>query len=116
MSNLSKIIGDLVKQLRKSQDLNQEELAERAGLHFTYIGQIERGERNFSVETLNKVTEALGLSLKEFFNVFPEEELNELLMNRKTTFNRLRNLESEEEEAILKIINEMVDLLERKKR
>ena len=48
-----------MKKLRLEQDLTQEELADRAGMHFTYIGQIERGLRNPSLVNLYKIAKAL---------------------------------------------------------
>lgn len=53
--------GDAVREFRKQRGLSQEELADRAGLHRTYIGGIERGERN--VGLLNIVTLAKALEI-----------------------------------------------------
>ncbi|WP_054941692.1 helix-turn-helix domain-containing protein [Paenibacillus ihuae] len=69
MSNLMDIIGVRIRSLRKEKGWSQEELAERAGLHFTYIGKIERSEHKVTIESLEKVTRALGISLEEFFHL-----------------------------------------------
>lgn len=45
---LSAIVGNNIKKYRKKLGISQEELAEKAGLHRTYIGSIERGERNIT--------------------------------------------------------------------
>lgn len=45
--------------------MSQETLAEKAGLHRTYIGQVERGERNISVDSMERLAEAVGMSLWE---------------------------------------------------
>ena len=57
--------GQLVREKRLPLELSQEELAERANLHFTYIGSVERGERNISLENIAKLAKALGCSLKD---------------------------------------------------
>jgi transcriptional regulator with XRE-family HTH domain len=78
-------IGSRIRELRKKKGLSQEELGGRAKLHYTYIGAVERGEKNVSVVTLNKIARALGISLNEIF-IFPKEikdpvRLKELLIN-----------------------------------
>lgn len=51
--------GKHLRTIRMGQKLTQEELAERANMHFTYIGQIERGIRNPSLVNLHKLAKAL---------------------------------------------------------
>jgi len=53
-------LGESVRRRRLKLGLSQEGLAERAGLHWTYIGGIERGERNLSLLNIVKVAHALG--------------------------------------------------------
>jgi len=60
-----------MRQLRLERRLSQEGLAERAGLHLTYVGGIERGERNPALDNINRLARALGVPLTEFFWVFP---------------------------------------------
>ncbi|BAJ83272.1 Xre family transcriptional regulator (plasmid) [Acidiphilium multivorum AIU301] len=52
--------GRKVKQLRLAKGWTQEELAEHTGLHPTYIGGVERGERNLGLDNLLKIARALG--------------------------------------------------------
>ena len=54
------------EKIRQSQGLTQEKLAERAGMHFTYIGQIERGLRNPSLVNLQKLARALKVKAENF--------------------------------------------------
>lgn len=60
--------GKKVREIRIKQNLSQERLATKAGVHRTYIGMIERAEKNITLENIEKVAKALGLSVKELFN------------------------------------------------
>ncbi|MBI3354048.1 MAG: helix-turn-helix transcriptional regulator [Nitrospirae bacterium] len=55
--------GNKVRKHRKLLDLSQEELAERAELHRTYIGMIERAEKNITLENIEKIAKALDLTV-----------------------------------------------------
>jgi transcriptional regulator with XRE-family HTH domain len=67
-SEVLKKFGDRVRQLRKQKDISQEELAHRAGLHRTYIGMIERAEKNITLMNIEKIANALNVSIKDLFN------------------------------------------------
>jgi len=60
--------GKRVREERIKQNLTQEELAAKAGLHRTYIGMIERAERNITLENIEKIAKALKISIGDFFN------------------------------------------------
>lgn len=62
--------GDKVREERHKLGLSQEELASRAGVHRTYIGMIERAEKNITLENIEKVANALKIKLSEFFKDF----------------------------------------------
>lgn len=57
--------GEKVRAERLSQGLSQEQLATKAGVHRTYIGMIERAEKNITLENISKVAKALNLSISE---------------------------------------------------
>jgi transcriptional regulator with XRE-family HTH domain len=61
--------GFAVKLRREELGLTQEELAERAGLHRTYLSDIERGTRNLSLINIERVAAALALRLSELFRL-----------------------------------------------
>jgi transcriptional regulator with XRE-family HTH domain len=69
---LVKEVGHLVRQLRRSKGLSQEEYADLCGLHRTYIGMIERGEKTITIVTASKLASALGLTLSQFFRELEE--------------------------------------------
>jgi len=80
-------LGRRARELRKKAGLTQERLAELAGLHQTYVGGIERGERNVSVRTIAKLATALGVPLSTLFDfvdnappLFPEKSLKPLVV------------------------------------
>jgi len=57
--------GKAVRYRRNELEISQEELAERADLHRTYISDLERGRRNISLENIEKLAKALNLSISE---------------------------------------------------
>jgi len=69
MTELFKIVGKRVRYFRQLKGLTQVELADKAGIHYTYIGGIERGERNISMESFEKILNALEVSPSDFFNI-----------------------------------------------
>lgn len=59
---LARAFGARVRRAREARGLSQEALADEAGLHRTYVGSIERGERNVSLFNIVKLAEALNVS------------------------------------------------------
>ena len=59
--------GNRVKELRKEKGLSQEELAHLAGLHRTYVGMIERAEKNITLNNIEKIANALDVNIYELF-------------------------------------------------
>lgn len=57
--------GQRIRQLRKSRALSQENLAFSAGVHRTYVGMIERGEKNITLSNIRKMADAFGISVSE---------------------------------------------------
>lgn len=65
---LKKAFGDRIRKIRKDRDLSQETLALICGLDRTYIGGVERGERNLSLINIYKISKALRVPAKELFD------------------------------------------------
>jgi transcriptional regulator with XRE-family HTH domain len=74
MSEITKVLGRRIRSCRTSKGLSQEKLAELSGCHSTYIGQIERGEKNATIESIEKICSALNVSLSELFEKIGVEE------------------------------------------
>ncbi|MCT4583102.1 MAG: helix-turn-helix transcriptional regulator [Flavobacteriales bacterium] len=60
--------GERVREIRKENGLSQEELAHKADLHRTYIGMIERAEKNITLVNILKISDALGVQVKDLFD------------------------------------------------
>ena len=67
MSDIAKAVGQRIRNYRTQKGLSQEKLAELSGCHPTYIGQLERGEKNATLESIERITAALDISLSKLF-------------------------------------------------
>lgn len=73
MTELRKQMGTRIRAIRNAKGLTQQKLADIASLDYRYIGALERGERNFSIDTLEKVLTALNVSISEL--MFSKEHM-----------------------------------------
>ncbi len=64
--------GDIIREKRKEKKMSQEDLAFKADLHRTYIGMLERAEKNITLENINKLAKALDLSISELLKNISE--------------------------------------------
>ena len=67
MSGIAKALGQRIRNYRTAKGWSQEKLAELSGCHPTYIGQVERGEKNVTIEIIEKIAAALHVSLSRLF-------------------------------------------------
>lgn len=67
MAEFKKLVGEQIRKTRKARGLTQERLAERAGLSFSYLSDVERGTRNISLDSLGKIMQALSIQPVELF-------------------------------------------------
>jgi transcriptional regulator with XRE-family HTH domain len=65
---LAKRFGGLVRRLRQERGYSQEDFSFRVGLHQTYVSSVERGERNVTIGTADRIARALGVPLSSLFN------------------------------------------------
>jgi len=68
MKAIGEKFGQRIRELREAKHLSQEDLAFRAGVHRTYLGGIERGERNPSLRNIAALAKALGVKLPDLFH------------------------------------------------
>jgi len=59
------LIAANLRRLRAKRGLSQEALADRAGIHRTYVGSVERAERNISIDNVCRLADALGVDVRE---------------------------------------------------
>ncbi|MGG3503964.1 helix-turn-helix transcriptional regulator [Paenibacillus lautus] len=109
MSDLMKMVGEGIRHFRKLRGLRQEELASKAEVHETYIGKLERSEKVCSVVVLDKITNALNLSMVEFFNYIQPVSGEASESTLAEIVNRLRSRSESEQKRILKVIDAMLD-------
>ena len=72
VSEHSKAFGETVREQRKARGLSQEDFGELAGVHRTYVGMVERGEKNITLSNIVKVSHALGLAPSEILRLAEE--------------------------------------------
>lgn len=110
-SELVQRIGERIRRVRKEINLSQEQLAERSGLHTNYVGQVERGEKNLTLETLEKVVGGLGISLEELFRYIGP-------MKQKDAISQIVDLlierPSADQEMALSVLKSVLDWEEKK--
>jgi transcriptional regulator with XRE-family HTH domain len=70
---LARRFGELVRRLRQERGYSQEEFSFRVGLHQTYISSVERGERNVTIQTADRIARALGTKLSDLFGELERE-------------------------------------------
>ncbi|MFW6271029.1 MAG: helix-turn-helix domain-containing protein [Bacillota bacterium] len=105
-------IGNRLRELRYNMDLTQEELGEKSGLHYSYIGQVERGDKIPSLKSLMKIGEALNISLEEIIKteeLKPEQITNNKL---KSIHKMLSNRSAQELELIKNLLKEILGFLD----
>lgn len=66
--DLKEKIGVRITQLRKEKNLSQQKFANEADIERTFLTHVEKGRKNISVGTLQRILEGLGISIKDFFD------------------------------------------------
>lgn len=104
MSEIAKIIGQRVRNYRTEKGLSQEKLAEMSGCHPTYIGQVERGEKNATLESIEKITSAMGVPLSKLFEKMGEDNSDSIPMK---CYELVASKSKAEQEHLYKMLVEM---------
>ena len=67
-TTLNALVGQRLLNIRTSMHLSQDEFGKLVGLHRTYIGQIERADKNVSIKTIEQICNAINMDVKDFFD------------------------------------------------
>ncbi|WP_283124758.1 helix-turn-helix transcriptional regulator [Angelakisella massiliensis] len=110
MSELTQIIGKRIRGFRQRQGLSQEALAERCGLHVTYIGQVERGEKNASMESIQKIAAGLGISLDRLFEKIEPVSAQKGPDYPRQAYELLCGLELRQQQILLELLEKALEL------
>lgn len=107
---LREMIGFRIKNLRKQRNWTQEELAERSGVNISYLGTVERGTRNVSADTLDRIISSLEISVSDFFNM--DDIPDQLDIETLTLFEEYKslflNLNIHQMRSIHRIVKEVI--------
>ncbi|MCM3412653.1 helix-turn-helix domain-containing protein [Metabacillus litoralis] len=99
---LVKSLGERIRYLRKQKNLSQEQLGELADIHTNYVGAIERGEKNITIESLIKVSRGLGVTLEELLRYI--EPMNDKEDGLHKIIQLLTNRSKDDHALVLKLI------------
>ena len=106
MSNIANTIGERIRIYRNKAGYSQEVLAEKASVHPTYIGQIERGEKNATLESIEKICIALKLPFEVLFEkiIKTDENYDDKFLDE--IYRLLKPLSNSQKKSIYEIIKE----------
>ena len=108
MSNITSLVGEKIRSLRQVRELSQEQLAFKAGLNTSYLGQIERGEKSPTIVSLEKIAIALDADIEQLFR-FDQRIVvkTDLTFVEKISY-ELRGRSEEEKKAIYEFVKQLL--------
>lgn len=106
MSDLTTKLGKRIRNYRLKLGFSQEQLAEKSYCHPTYIGQIERGEKNPTIESIEKITKALGISLSQLLEKIDFENHSENQISERC-YEHILSKNYNEQKSIYSILLEL---------
>lgn len=89
MGDIKKTLGDRIRDVRSGRGWSQEELADRASISRSFMGEIERGQSSATIDSLEKITNALEITLEDLFRNLqsPTDSRLAALMNKMNSLN-----------------------------
>lgn len=107
MLEVRKKLGEQIRKLRNSAELTQEELGEKAGLSYKYVGEVERGQVNVSLDSLGKIARALGVNIRELFCKDKDSIKKISAKDKGSKLSGLSKKERQEIRKAIKILNKL---------
>lgn len=106
---IRKQLGKRIRQLRKAKGWTQQELAERADLDYKYLGAIERGERNITIDNVQKIADGLGFDPHQLFLFSTKGELSSEKVTEAKIRDLLKQSDAETKELMWRVLREIAD-------
>jgi transcriptional regulator with XRE-family HTH domain len=100
--DIQAVVGQRIRKLRRARGFTQQELGEYAGLNYKFLGEIERGIQNPTIQTLYKIANALGTELYEVVRV--EEDSKDRQAIESSIVNIMHDLSDEELRQLLTVL------------
>lgn len=109
VSKISIIVGERIRTLRHQRGLSQEKLALKADITPSYMGQVERGERGATIDTLEKIAASLDITLEELFRFGNDDATknDDFSIPQKIAF-QLYGRTKAEQEAIYQLVKQIL--------
>lgn len=114
MSDISKIVGDRIRILRAEKGFSQEELASQAGIDPSHLGRLERGERNPSLISLEKIINALGVTFEDLFEYIQPSNMEKENTTISLIINKLNTLSLDDQKLMLNLIDTLFQMMKHK--
>jgi len=113
MRDYAKLIGENIRTLRRDRGLSQEQLALRAEINASYMGQVERGEKNPTIDVLGKISQALQIPLEKLVHI-EELSLPSAVADgyADKIAHQINGLSLKEQEAVYKFVKQLVQFKE----
>jgi transcriptional regulator with XRE-family HTH domain len=114
MSDIGRQIGENIRLMRKSKGLSQEQLALRAEINASYMGQVERGEKNPTIDVLGKIAAALQTPLEQLVQVGNSNRIDggEAESYSDKIISQMTGLSVKEQEVVYRFVKQLVQFRE----
>jgi len=104
MENARKELGKRIREIRKIKELTQEELGEMASLSYKYVGELERGKVNVSLDSLVRISQALEIDIGDLFRK-GEESVLRVTLKEKNPLSKLSYKDIQHIKTALRLLN-----------